>query len=181
MQTLWYLLNPSPCRNEELNYVAEELSVVPHVPCCCRSRSTIQTLTMYQQTNRPQQAASCKGVNGILQNTIFGKGSLNTLIFIVHCANIFSYIDFVISLYRYIIFAMLLETFSEYFVLRNSFLTPLGDQVHTSLQLGRIITSLFLFQCHSPPLLTTTLDTQLVISAAGGAGKGWVKVKHETM
>ena len=73
-----YLLNPSPCRNEELNYLAEELSGVPHVPCCCRSRSTIQTLTMYQQTNRPQQAASCKGVNGILQNTIFGKGPLNT-------------------------------------------------------------------------------------------------------
>ena len=78
MQTLWYLLNPSPWRNEELNYLAEELSGVPHVPCCCRSRSTIQTLTMYQQTNRPRRAASCKGVNGILRNTIFGKGCLNT-------------------------------------------------------------------------------------------------------
>ena len=54
----------------------------------------------------------------------------------------------------------------------QSFLTPLGDQLYTSLQLGSLITSLFLFQCRSPPLLTTTLDTQLVISAAGGAGKG---------
>ena len=72
------------------------------------------------------------------------------------------------------ILCLLLEAFSEYCVLRNFFLTPLGDQLHTSLQLGSITTSLFLFQCHSPPLLTTTLGTQwaMWISAAGGAGKG---------
>ena len=98
VQTLWYLLNPSPCRNEELNYLAEELSGVPHVPCCRRSRSAIQTLTMYQQTNRPRRAASCKGVNGILRNTKFGKGSLNThrtLILIAQCTTNFSYINLV--------------------------------------------------------------------------------------
>ena len=72
------------------------------------------------------------------------------------------------------ILCLLLEAISEYCVLRNFFLTPLGDQHHTSLQLGSITTSLFLFQCHSPPLLTTTLGTQwaMWISAAGGAGKG---------